>query len=1003
MLRFTYIAIVLLLVAPAAGAGGEAPDFDRDIRPIFEQHCYECHGATKAEGGLRLTSRAAAFTPGDYGIEVLVPGDASLSLLYERLIDPDPAERMPHKRDPLAPGEIDRLRRWIDAGVEWPEHAARHWAYVAPVRPAVPGPGHPVDAYVQARLDQEGVEAQPRAQPARLLRRLHLDVVGLPPTPQEVASFVADPSSEHYEAIVDGLLASPRFGERWAVPWLDAARYSDSNGFQKDNFRHTWGYRDWVIDALNADMPFDQFTIEQLAGDLLAEPTTAQRVATGFNRSATVNIEVGVDPEEDRIRQVGDRLNTTAMVWLGASLECAQCHDHRFDPYTQREYYELFAFFNSSESDVVRIGNKGVAYNLAGPRVDLPNTPTRQRQLDRLNEEARAARARLGAVDRAAAFPSWVEEMRRLLQSPVEWVPVEVLEVRSSAGEHHDIAADGSISLEGPVPDTVEHTIDFTSALDSVTSVRIQSLGAAAGGASGEHRPKRGLPMLSEVRLSRPGADGRGRSEDISIWINQPPTDKALAYLWLTVDGDPTSPWRMRGAPIYHFDTVPGGARLRLSLSQNYGFGRTLDRLRIAVTGAPHEQLVLPSRVQELLLDDDRTAAERAELFKYFGTRGLEAPSELQLLRQRATGLRPPTSLVMAELPDRRQSNVLLRGSHLSPGDPVEPSTPANLHAMADGLPRNRLGLARWLVDPTNPLVARVTVNRWWAAVFGAGLVRTPEEFGTRGARPTHRELLDWLAVEFVEGGWSMKHILRLLLTSEAYQRSSIADDELRRRDPENLLLARQSRRRLDAEFIRDNALSVSGLLVHGGQGRPKYPPQPDGLWTHVGSSADEYQVSWDDDRFRRGVYTVHRRSAPYPSFVHFDGPDRTTCTVQRSHTTTPLQALTLLNDEAWVEITLALAARLLSEPDALSERDRLGSGIQLVLAREARPKEIDVLAALLEAERVRLAADPTAAAALIASAEGYAAPENLDAVELGAWFSVASALINLDETITRS
>ncbi len=996
------MALVSVLLIGPAGAERKPPDFDREIRPIFERHCYECHGPTAAEGGLRLTSRETAFTPGDYGIEVITPGSAELSLLHDRLIESDPEERMPHKREALSPDEIELVRRWIEAGADWPDVRAPHWAYVAPSRPEVPGPGHPVDAFVRRKLAAEGVEPSPPAEPARLLRRLHLDLLGLPPTPADVRAFVADPSAEHYERIVDELLASPRFGERWATPWLDAARYSDSNGFQKDNFRHTWGYRDWVIDAINADMPFDRFTIEQLAGDLLPDAEDHQIVATGFHRAATVNVEVGVDPEEDRIRQVMDRVNTTAVVWLGSSLECAQCHDHKFDAFTQREYYELFAFFNNSPPDVKQIGKKGVAYQLAGPRIDLPNPPERQARLDEVHAQIAAERRRFAAIDRKATFALWRDDRKTLLDAPIEWTNVDILEVESSGDESHTVEDDGSVAFHGSIPDTVEHRVRFTAPLDRITAIRVERLGALPGPDGGK-RPRRGLPMLSEVHLERTTTDGRGQREHVPIWITQPPDDPKLAYLWLTIDDDDESPWPMAGPPVYLFEAIPGDSTLRLTLSQSYGFGRTLDRFRVAVTDAPREILVLPARIRELLRARESSDEDEAEIFAYFSKHGFEAASTLPLLRQRAVSLRPATSLVMAELPEPRTSNVLIRGSHLSPGDPVKPGTPTVLPPMTSDLPRNRLGLARWLVDPANPLVARVTVNRLWASLFGAGLVRTPEEFGTRGERPTHPDLLDWLATEFIERGWSRKKMVRLLVTSETYKQTSAATPERLRDDPENRLLARQSRRRLDAEFIRDNALAVSGLLENGGQGRPTYPPQPPGLWKHVGSIVEDYQTSWGPDRFRRGIYTIHRRSAPYPSFVNFDAPDRSTCTVKRARTTTPLQALTLLNDEAYVEMTLALAVRILVEGEYLDERDRIDHAMRLVVARPARSAELDLLGALLASERARFDDDPGAASALLASSEGYQPPADLDPTDVAAWDAVASALLNLDETITRS
>jgi hypothetical protein len=749
------------------GAWGAAPvtlapvDFAREIQPLLAGKCYECHGKEKAKGGLRLISRSAALQGGESGEPSLVPGQSARSLLLQRVTTHDEDDVMPQKGARLTSAEIDLLRRWIDAGAVWPDNL-RHWAYVKPVRPPTPRLRHtadaarnPIDHFVFARLEQAGLAPAPSADRARWLRRVSLDLIGLPPTPAEVAAFEADQDERAFERVVDRLLASPQFGERWARPWLDLARYADSHGFQRDDLRDLWPYRDWVIRALNADLPFDRFTVWQLAGDLLPE---AERqgsldplIATGFHRAAPTNVEAGTDQEEGRVNQVFDRVNTTAAVWLGTTMECAQCHDHKYDPFSMRDYYRLFAFFNSTAIETEFTTPKAMAaLKFVGPYLTLP-------------------------------------------------------------------------APEGKAP----------------------------------------VPARAPDAPAKAGRPAKGR----------------------------------------------------------------------AVAKAAAKPAVPPA----------------------------------------------PRTLVMQELPEPRPTAILKRGSFLDRGEPVTPGLPEALHPVRGGEVRNRLDLARWLVDPENPLVARVTVNRWWAEIFGRGLVATPEDFGVKGEPPTHPELLDWLAVEFMEHGWSMKHILRLIALSATYRQSSRVSSAMLAQDDQNRLLARGPRLRLDAESIRDNALAAAGLLSLRMEGPPVRPYQPPGLWeSKVGGDRVTYTVSEGEDAWRRGIYTVWKRSSPYPSFMNFDAPGRTACTVQRSRSNTPLQALTLLNDQVYVEAAQALAKRVVREVPTGSAEERVRHAFRLCLARSPAPVEVAALLALFEQQR---------------AAHGE---------EVAGWTAVATALLNLDEMITK-
>lgn len=827
-------------------------DFARDVAPILAKHCYDCHGPEEQESLLRLDARKIVLKGGLSG-PALVPGKSSESLIVQRLAGLGDGERMPLDADPLTDDQIGLIRAWIDQGAVWPEGVGvdvasieSHWAYVKPTRPAEPEVKrpewvrNPIDAFVLARLEKEQLAPSPEAEPTRLLRRVYLDLIGIPPSVEEVDAFLNDDRPDAYERVVKRLLASPHYGERWARPWLDLARYADSNGYQADQYREVWPYRDWVIQAMNDDMPFDRFTIEQIAGDLLPDATLNQKTATGFHRQTTCNVEAGVDPEENRVNQVIDRVNTTGTVWLGTTVECIQCHNHKYDPFTQRDYYGLFAFFNNTPLEVKHSG--GTTYDFYGPKLALPLTDQQQQQLAELKERR--------------------DQLLQQLQP-------------------------------------------FTADLDEKQRQWEAEQAAALAGAAQDAESKSGL------------------ADDVVKILNLP--------------------------------------KKKRSKQQK-------QRLRDFYVAEHHPQ------VKKL---EDQVAA----------------------VKKRIAAVKPTTTLVMVEQTEPRTTHIFQRGSFLTPGEEVAPGTPRALHEMPADLPRNRLGLAKWLVDENNPLVARVTVNRWWAEIFGRGIVRTEEDFGTQGELPTHPDLLDWLAVEFVESGWSMKHVHERIVTSATYRQSSRTTTELLRRDPHNELLARGPRFRLPAELVRDNALAVSGLICTKAGGPPVFPPQPPGIWRHVGRNAPKYKVATDEDRFRRGIYTIWRRSAPYPAFVNFDAPDRAACVVQRPRTNTPLQSLTLLNDEAYVEMALILASRMAAYSEASTDRDRVIYGFRRCVARRPSDFEADHLLAVYERELARFHKDPKSAHTLIGKT---ALPDGVTAEQLAAWFYVANILMNLDETITK-
>lgn len=807
-------ALALVAAAPAWAK----VDYLREVKPILTQHCVRCHGAEKMEAGLRVDTAEAAFVGGDSG-PLFKPGAPDASLLLKIVAGPhEDIPQMPYKRPPLSAADIATLRSWITEGADAPanEEPGRfvHWAFVPPVAHPPPSvtstpagwPQNPIDRFILARLEKENISPAPPADPVTLLRRIHLDLTGLPPTPREVEDFTAAAIANRPSAIGDvisRLLASPHYGERWARPWLDLARYADSNGYSIDAPRQIWKYRDWVVAALNRDVPIDQFIVEQLAGDLLPSPTTEQKVATGFNRNTQINQEGGIDPEQFRIEAVLDRVNTYGTAFLGLTIACAQCHDHKFDPITQKDYYRLYAFFNNTVDDGHGKSTPGGTLEFDGEKESADNH-------QRAVEEAR-------------------DDLERYLNT---------------------------------------HGSKVTAWIADLTP---------------EARAKLRPNVRGAIELA---------------WDKQSLAQKRLIYGAFRTD------------------------------------------------------------------DDDFKARDRK-------------------LRELERGRKGITTLVMQELPAPRESFLFIKGDFTRRGETVTPFTPAVLPSFkpADPARPTRLDLARWTVDPANPLTARVFVNRIWQQYFGRGLVETENDFGTQGELPTHPELLDWLATEFVRQNWSLKALHRLIVSSATYQQSSHVRPDLEIKDPLNKLYARQTRLRLDAEVVRDVALVASGLLAPKLGGPPVYPPQPDGVMS-LGQVKRAWVPSKGDDRYRRGLYTHLWRATPHPAFAVFDAPDGFSACTRRLRSNTPLQALTLLNDEQFFEFATALAKRI--QTDATGDiPTQIDYAFQLCLARKPTAEE-----------RARL---------LVVYDQQFAAATGDDPVRRHeAWLLVARVLLNLDETITR-
>ncbi|MCS7465931.1 PSD1 and planctomycete cytochrome C domain-containing protein [Stieleria sp. ICT_E10.1] len=977
-------------------------DFAKDVYPILQRSCFECHGSEKQEAGLRLDRRHDLLESGS-----VEPGNPQESELLRRVILPrGHDEIMPAIGDPLSASQVDALRRWIAAGAVWPETfvAAQHWAYVAPRRPSLPDvrdtawPQSPIDHFVLHRLETENLTPAPKARPEKLIRRLYLDLIGLPPTPSEVDAFVRDPSRRHYESIVDSLLSRPQFGERWARPWLDLARYADSHGFQRDNFRDIWAYRDWVIHALNNDMPFDQFTIEQVAGDLLPGATASQKIATGFHRCTPTNVEAGSLPEETRIEQVIDRVNTTGAVWLGTTLECCQCHDHKYDPFTTKEYYRLLAYFNNTVQEADRANPKQPSsIKFQGPSMPLEDPPrdqqrmALQRQLDDVKGRQQQLREQL-----SAGLDEWGKELSKSVAQSPQAHTLEIIEFESEGStDSYERLDDGSILLQGgDPPDKDQYRVLATAQTPRVTAIRLDVLLDESLPDQGPGRNERRNFVLNDFQVERvanagadSGAETDERNQSLSFTAAKASFSQQNYPVAGAIDDDPKSGWAIspqQGKP--HWATfvldepieLAADQPLAITMTQHFGRALTIGRFKLSVVTGDVDAEAVPEAIARAARKSpaEWSDKERKTLvqFRVERDRAFKAlDKQIAQLQKQINQLSPDTTLVMIELDQPRTSAVFERGDYRSPGDPVQPGTPAVLHPRPDG-PETRLTLARWLVSRDNPLVARVTVNRWWMELFGAGIVTTPEDFGIKGEPPSHPQLLDWLAIELMDRGWSMKGLLKTIVTSATYQQSSNLRDELRDLDAENRLLARGPRFRMDAEMIRDNALAISGLLSLRQHGPSIRPYQPDGVWSKVGGEAYDYEVSPGGERYRRGIYVVVKRGSPYPSFINFDATARLACTVKRSRTNTPLQALTLLNDPVYVEAARALSSRIAAERGEASIDDQIAFAFQWCTARQPNASELATLRHLYRQQSG--SADPM--------------------------YGVATALLNLHETITK-
>jgi hypothetical protein len=995
--------LALALAAPVVGA--RSVDFNRDVRPILADKCFTCHGpdALAKKVPLRLDSEAAAKA-------VVKPGDPAASRLILRVAHPKPPLRMPPPNSglKLSEAEIDTLRRWVAEGAKW----EGHWAFQPPRRQAPPPvknaawPRNPIDSFVLERLEKEGLRPSPEAPRATLLRRAALDITGLPPPPQELGAFLNDRSGNAYEKAVDRLLASPRYGERMAARWLDAARYADTNGYQYDGERVMWRWRDWVIEAFNRNMPFDQFTLEQIAGDLLPGATVDQKIATGFNRNHRGNTEDGIVPEEYAVEYVVDRVETTSTVFLGLTLGCARCHNHKYDPFTQKEFYQIYAYFNNIPEQ-----GRAMKYGNSPPLVPAP---TRQQRSQLEQIEARIAK--LEKELRQAAPPAgWSPPKTRWGPSAGLTVAFDYRRERQFDGKDFVDAGDvAGFDIEDRF--TVAAWIYSEETPDGPVVTRMNDKLKGRGYGLHVNQGKIHVHLTSNwdsdaIRMEgeEPLAAGQWHhlaftytgsrmAEGVTVYVNGKPVK-------MRVESDTLyRPFRNAGNKFRDPLRIGGGwgeeRRFRGKIDGVRLYGRVLDAREMAA-------LALDETLDILAAKTSRTEAEEYALREYYLEHEAASPvrnawqhlAEARL-EKLALERKFPTVMVMEERPVRRPTFLLVRGAYDKPGEEVEPGLPAVLPPLPKGAPNNRLGFAKWLIDPANPLTARVTVNRLWQMFFGAGIVKTTEDFGAQGEWPSHPELLDWLATEFVRTGWDVKAMLKLIVTSATYRQSSSATPELLQKDPENRLLARGPRFRLPAEMIRDQALFAAGLLAEKLGGPSVMPYQPEGLWKETSMQDMYYVQSKGEDLYRRSLYTFWKRTIAPPMMMNFDSAARESCVVRETRTNTPLQALNLMNDITFVEAARMIGQRMMREGGSAAA-DRLRYGFRLITSREPEDAELAVLQDSLRYHTDYFASDAARVKQYLAHGETPPDPK-LDARELAAYAAVANLLLNLDEAVNK-
>jgi len=1150
----------------AATTGPRSIDFNRDIQPILSDNCYACHGpdSAKRKAGLRLDEKVSPFQKLESGKTAIVAGKPESSELLNRITTADEDDRMPPVKSTkqLTPQQIETLRQWIAQGAEWKPH----WSFIKPQKPAPPAvqnknwTRNALDLFILQRLEQAGIQPSREADRSKLIRRLSLDLTGLPPTLEEVRAFLRDRSSDAYEKLVDRLLASPRFGERMAQFWLDVARFADTNGYHIDNHRDIWLWRDWIIQAFNRNLPFDQFTIEQLAGDLLPEPTESQKIATGFNRNEMVNFEGGADPNEYAVKYVVGRVDTTSRAFLGLTMACAECHDHKYDPISQKEYYEFFAFFNT-------ISEKGLDGNEESPvpRMKAPKQIHQARSLEYKAWVKEAEAAKESALNEKNSVweqeqQKWMDKNLALMnqgwnqpvpkikgetdgaskvhKEEIEFTPTPertnlVTLVQLPAGKFKglkiNLSALGEVSETNFILTSVELTARSLQQ-PSASPLRWSSWHMAGPFKTADakeafskvHDPEKGVDLKASYQDGKLSwtnqsawVDGQvqklegensafylhrtvetsaeqdyfvslGSDDGIQVWVNHKrvlskdvarsagadqekvrlhlkqgtnellikisngggeggfyfkPADQAASEYKVDFDSAMATSFSPGNKPENAIDEKPetgwsfsGGEKghsLILLAGQAFGFSNPSEMevqlrfnpvqssnntVRLSLSVSPNEDLeqllAVPEKIRQPLFARASSESGSKEIQRYhrqtFVPEVKEKVTKFDRLKSEQTQFEKivPVTMVMQEMEKPRPTHLLVRGDWQTKGDVVTPGTPKIFPSLPANAPTNRLALARWLVSPDHPLTSRVTVNRFWQHYFGNGIVKTADDFGAQGEWPSHPELLDYLATSFIESGWDMKALQKLIVMSATYRQETWVDPKVLEKDPENRLLARGPRFRLDAEAIRDQALAVSGMLNDQIGGPSVYPYQPPGLWEAIGFtdngnfSSQKYSQSKGRDNHRRGLYTYWKRSMPYASFVTFDAPNRETCTVKRPRTNTPLQSLVLMNDPVYVEAARGLGQRIMTEGGRGLER-RIRFAFELCLGRKPSQQEVEIIGKIYREQLEQFSQDRDAAKKFTSIGE-FAPPPDLDIAELAAWTSVGNVILNLDEWVTK-
>lgn len=1017
------VFLTAILMLPAWSFADEPLRYNRDIRALLSDKCFFCHGPdpNHREADLRLDVQEDAHDV------AIVPGSAEESELWRRISSDDPDEQMPppDSGKSLTGAELELLQRWIDEGARYEDH----WSFVPPSRPELPETNrtdwnrNPIDAFILSHLEAKGRSPSPEADKTTLIRRLTLDLTGLPPTPAEVDAFVNDSSADAYEQVVDRLLRSERFGERMAQEWLDAARYADTMGYQADWERYQWRWRTWVIDAYNRNMPFDQFTIEQLAGDLLPDPTTEQLIATGFNRNHRINDEGGIIPEEYAVEYVVDRVETTSATWMGLTMGCARCHDHKFDPFSQVDFYRLFAIFNG----VPEKGKEGrLGYATPFMRVAVRGMDDEYQQIQqRVAECEQAFQQQVEGLQEQR--DAWIEATAAALDSAADpWEIIEPSDVDAVGAVDFEALGDGSYLATGDNLTNPTYVIELKPGEGRFTGIRLEAL-THESLSGGRLSSGNGNVILTDfaVQRSRP----RGKPQAIKLASAVADYAQSGFPIKQAIDKNKSSGWAVDGhrkqenrTAIFSFAKpielkANEALIVRLDHASQYP-RREIGRFRLSLTSMEspdfRSTLGMPADVVKAIRTkaNKRNARQKARLADYHGSVAEETKQSRRELNQAKKSLKQFEQesttyvMVMKEMDQPRETRVLERGVYDQPRQTVTADVPAAvLGELPADAPRNRLGLAQWLISGEHPLTARVIVNRYWAMFFGAGLVPTVEDFGLQGAYPSHPDLLDWLATEYPRLKWDTKALLKLMVMSATYRQSSQFPAELREVDPNNVMLSRMARLRLPAEMIRDQALFTSGLLVERIGGPSVKPYQPAGLWSELSfqsksRTTDFYVQGTGDDLYRRSLYTFWKRSVPPPTMATFDAPSREMCTLQRPRTNTPLQALALMNDTTYVEASRALATRAMTEAGD-DTRSQVVFAFRTLLARYPEEDEIILLSKGVADRSEYFRQNPSAAEKLITA--GNTKPDRtLDPIELATLTTCVMNILNLDETINR-